>query len=768
MSLPSSRPHITADDVLSLGDPATRNQNQNQNNEQSLGGAREAPIRSIAADGEGHVQTQEEGSLVAGDTGEHCDKMELGPKKERRPGRHEEPSPHVEVTRHCSDPFVQQGNTRNDSESAAHSGNTKHHSGSSAHDHHGSMEPSWDMTEKRMIYDRAEDRRDMEERTVETWRDKIKQIKGILGDTRETSHSFLCLTQVKRHRVAIFSSSEQSNSIWLHNLLTNKHFDKDVKSVRYIGLSSAAGHGNISPFTFVILHSSLSQVDHDLTSLSGKPGMKGENVIVVFDDVEDNSKEEKRRILESHPKIRTLASDLILFTKEERDYLMRQMDEVCVRTQKTKDVPKQRDVSRTNEHQKHIGDARPWVSHGNRILPTSPKDKTIGKESFTPKKLGELNKHRIGIFSRAAKENYSWLKDLLESENFKNQDVRSFFISNSNGHEFKDTVSDCSLAILYHTKKHGRINVTDVTDSLYDENLNYMSSVLGKDNVMVLLDDLEDSSSKERSRILQDQPSIGRLAKDLILITAREKGDHALLLNSLESIKTLLSTSGNKKQRKKTATQKQDTTTYPVIGTSSTEYEGRVHSPSVYVPQEISASSEKTREKRKNKEMTTHKVSKTSKPITIFSRCGQSNYEWLKTLLESDEALKQYRPVQSFYISNSNQEEFREEVSRCKFGILYHTKKHGRLNITDVTDSLYDEELKYLSREKGKRKIIVVIDDVEDSGDKEKERIQKNQPSINDLAHDLILFSAVDKISSSTSEKCQRLKKLFRKSNLVL
>ncbi|KAE8578302.1 hypothetical protein XENTR_v10023447 [Xenopus tropicalis] len=44
----------------------------------------------------------------------------------------------------------------------------------------------------------------------------------------------------------------------------------------------------------------------------------------------------------------------------------------------------------------------------------------------------------------------------------------------------------------------------------------------GKDNVIVVADDLDSSSIEERERILQSQPSIGLYAKDLILFTKKE------------------------------------------------------------------------------------------------------------------------------------------------------------------------------------------------------------------------------------------------------
>ncbi|XP_075422678.1 uncharacterized protein LOC142463612 [Ascaphus truei] len=152
--------------------------------------------------------------------------------------------------------------------------------------------------------------------------------------------------------------------------------------------------------------------------------------------------------------------------------------------------------------------------------------------------------------------------------------------------------------------------------------------------------------------------------------------------------------------------------------------------------------------------------------VGIFSRDGQSSYKWLSHFLAvTPPTVMDVRPV---YISSNNSKNFREEVSKCKFAILYHTKKRGRINITDVTDSLYDEELEYLSHCLGKEKVIVLIDDLEDISSLEKTRIQQNQPSIGRLADNLFLFNREDKenlpvlgTSDSMKKKLEQIKKII-------
>lgn len=91
-------------------------------------------------------------------------------------------------------------------------------------------------------------------------------------------------------------------------------------------------------------------------------------------------------------------------------------------------------------------------------------------------------KHSIGIFSRSHKGDYAWLVTLFSSRDFSDcvQDVRSTVISNSGFHQFIDDASQCSLGIIYHTKNRGRVNITDIPGSLYDEELDSLNKLLGK------------------------------------------------------------------------------------------------------------------------------------------------------------------------------------------------------------------------------------------------------------------------------------------------
>uniref|UniRef100_A0A8C5QLC4 Uncharacterized protein n=1 Tax=Leptobrachium leishanense TaxID=445787 RepID=A0A8C5QLC4_9ANUR len=149
----------------------------------------------------------------------------------------------------------------------------------------------------------------------------------------------------------------------------------------------------------------------------------------------------------------------------------------------------------------------------------------------------------VGIFSRSAEDDYQWLADELSSQTFRGllSDVRCCYIANNRFQEFVEQVKSCHVAILYHTKNRGRLNITDVPDSLYDRELSYLSDRLGRSKVIVVIDDLENSSEEVRSQILNKQPSIRDQACQLFLISQREKMQPQLLNLKMQKIKDTMS-----------------------------------------------------------------------------------------------------------------------------------------------------------------------------------------------------------------------------------
>ncbi|XP_069838458.1 uncharacterized protein [Dendropsophus ebraccatus] len=131
--------------------------------------------------------------------------------------------------------------------------------------------------------------------------------------------------------------------------------------------------------------------------------------------------------------------------------------------------------------------------------------------------------------------------------------------------------------------------------------------------------------------------------------------------------------------------------------------------------------------------------------VGIFSRSAECEYQWLKTSLGSGPFHKTVLIVRSCPITNNGFQQFLDDVSWCDFGILYHTKNRGRINVTDVRDSLYNVELEHLSEKLDKKNVIVVIDDVTDNSEEEKNRILGAQPKLRRLAQEVFFFSTEEK-----------------------
>ncbi|CAH2308060.1 Hypothetical predicted protein [Pelobates cultripes] len=159
----------------------------------------------------------------------------------------------------------------------------------------------------------------------------------------------------------------------------------------------------------------------------------------------------------------------------------------------------------------------------------------------------------------------------------------------------------------------------------------------------------------------------------------------------------------------------------------------------------------------------------TNKVIGIFSRESDDTYKWLSDYLQS---LPRVREVNKIYIGNNSSQMFNEGLHSSHFAILYHSKNRGRINITDVTDSLYDKELEKLSNKLGKKRVIVVVDNLEDSSNAKKTLILEKQPTIARLATELFLFSTeematFDKESPSQHSSSPRAQKLLNMEEII-
>ncbi|KAM4632419.1 uncharacterized protein O3C94_018922 [Discoglossus pictus] len=384
----------------------------------------------------------------------------------------------------------------------------------------------------------------------------------------------------------------------------------------------------------------------------------------------------------------------------------------------------------------------------------------------------------VGIFSRDGQESYQWLIDQLTSPFFKPivKDVRPVYISNNSAQNFRNEVPKCSFAILYHTKRRGRVNVTDVTDSLYDHELSYLSSVLGRQKVVVVVDDLDNSGPNEKNNILRNQPSIKNLACELFLFSESEKsllpnGNYQSQEGKIHELKRIISSAAGYHTGCRfwpillitvvliivliivLVFVKKSSTHNGVTNSNITSNES--HNISLFL-RALNTATKRQWGRVRNTQLSpirsqfksflriqiNRKMVSSKKVVGIFSREGEDSYNWLTNYLLTLPGVDDVRHV---YISNDSSQMFREEVYKCSFAILYHSKRRGRVNVTDVTDSLYDYELEHLNSVKGRDKVLVVIDDLDNSDPDEKNRILQNQPSIEKLAQGVILFSKKEK-----------------------
>ncbi|XP_063791151.1 uncharacterized protein LOC134945649 isoform X2 [Pseudophryne corroboree] len=357
----------------------------------------------------------------------------------------------------------------------------------------------------------------------------------------------------------------------------------------------------------------------------------------------------------------------------------------------------------------------------------------------------------VGIFSREGESNYKFLQDFLTSSRSVVRDVRPFLITNNGQQQFREEARRCDVAILYHSKRRGRVNITNVTDCLYSEELDYLHRMLGKHNVIAVADDLDRSSAEEKQRILHEQPQIQQMARDLFLFSEENKREEDSHMNkTLHDILYIINHAfflhiDSRKEKES-----------PILQRTGGDdvMHWRRPSASKRGPRHVGEMGYKKTMLQKLRDFITSVCSyllyktlgiqiRRTKCVGIFSRDGESNYKFLQDFLTS--SCNIVRDVRTFVITNDGQQQFREEARRCDVAILYHSKRRGRVNITDVTDCLYSEELDYLHRMLGKRNVIVVADDMERSSAEEKQRILHEQPQIQQMARDLFLFNEENK-----------------------
>eukprot|EP00062_Callorhinchus_milii_P023787 gi/632982994/ref/XP_007908428.1/ PREDICTED: uncharacterized protein LOC103189735 [Callorhinchus milii] len=92
--------------------------------------------------------------------------------------------------------------------------------------------------------------------------------------------------------------------------------------------------------------------------------------------------------------------------------------------------------------------------------------------------------------------------------------------------------------------------------------------------------------------------------------------------------------------------------------------------------------------------------------------------------------------------------------------VFHHSVLQGRMNLTDVYDSLYDNVLKSTSNKAGKESIIFIVDDVQD-GKTAQDNIKAEQPTLSQCCKSIFVFQKTEENGWNQQEDC-RLKKFLQ------
>uniref|UniRef100_A0A8C5QI33 Uncharacterized protein n=1 Tax=Leptobrachium leishanense TaxID=445787 RepID=A0A8C5QI33_9ANUR len=350
---------------------------------------------------------------------------------------------------------------------------------------------------------------------------KLEEIKEVLKEgsqkeSRSNDRSFTLFQKKTQPSIGIVSLSAY---LWLQALLNEVHTEGDLMTYRHIDLSDKTHRSkkDVRKCSFFIIHvtkiSDLKQALHFGTK----------NVLVVLEGFEDDDPDlvEIQKLL-----FRVEISHVYSVSeKEKKSYV--EFCQICNKRQRER-VQQQFSTLEATIHDRDMLSAH--IARKSEKVESLQTSRCAGQTKRSP--------HIVGIFSRSAESDYDWLQTVLRSDHFHDeiQDVGSFYILNNGMRQFMDNLSVCTYGILYHTKNRGRVNITDVTGSLYDRELEMMSLKLGRDNVLVVIDDLDDSSLDEKERILENQPLIGTYAGDLILISETEKEHEEGLARKFEEV----------------------------------------------------------------------------------------------------------------------------------------------------------------------------------------------------------------------------------------
>ncbi|XP_072273178.1 uncharacterized protein [Pyxicephalus adspersus] len=303
-----------------------------------------------------------------------------------------------------------------------------------------------------------------------------------------------------KQTVGFFSWSKTMDSAWLQRLLTSQYFQLMVTYTDVLNTESGKVTEKVSAAPTLILYFT----QETFLTFSSQTDIKikfclipeQKKTIVVIDDLDGKSSEKRVREVYKKSSMGKTSADLFLFRKEEKEtaYLTH--------------------LKRDQQH--NIEAEKRWSLFQDLI-------NTIVKLPDPPApKLGI-----VGIFSKCFSTNYTWLETLLKSPKLRLSvdDVSSFHISGKGIEE----ALDCSFGVLYHSQRREEVSIVEE----YEAEMEHLSATLGRFNVLVIIDDLKDSSWMKKEKILYSQPNIQKYARNLLLISKEEKKNEERLLAKL-------------------------------------------------------------------------------------------------------------------------------------------------------------------------------------------------------------------------------------------
>ncbi|XP_030840289.1 uncharacterized protein LOC752765 [Strongylocentrotus purpuratus] len=290
---------------------------------------------------------------------------------------------------------------------------------------------------------------------------------------------------------------------------------------------------------------------------------------------------------------------------------------------------------------------------------------------------------------------------------------------------------DVDIMVLCHSIVNRRFGITNVTDSLYDEFLDYCNKTLGKERIVVIAHDFRQEKDEVRAVTMNtfkhtqwstfEKAGLVMICGMIDKIPEIQEKDWKSLEKFLEDASKSTPTNADISQ-----------TTLPKINTSDTKQKlnkSEKDKKGMYIFGTTSSGGPVGMVTR------SHKLA-----IYICTSWGLDSVKGLKEKLQTllKQSFSSYE-IKEQVLPYSRPEDFKfpPEVDKTDAMILCHSVQNRGFSITDVQNSIYDEFLKYCNRVFGRSRMAVIVHDFEYKPEILKiqlETIHRTQPTTYELA----------------------------------